>query len=152
MGESEDNIREVIEAELFDVSVVTYPAYTSTTAGARSLFPDGNDLEQRKDSIIADVRAKATPIPVVVEQAPEQRTEAPVAETPVVDAPAVEVPVVPVAEVRANDNGCECDCEQCVDNDCANCSDPECDDPNCDAARSRSFDVFRLRVAIAARS
>jgi HK97 family phage prohead protease len=34
-------LREVLEADVFDVSPVTFPAYQSTSLSARSLFPDG---------------------------------------------------------------------------------------------------------------
>jgi HK97 family phage prohead protease len=34
-------VRSVVEADMFDVSVVTYPAYQATSVGLRSLFPDG---------------------------------------------------------------------------------------------------------------
>ena len=33
--------RDVEEAELFDTSVVTYPAYASTSVSLRTMFPDG---------------------------------------------------------------------------------------------------------------
>ncbi len=33
--------RELTDVELFDVSIVTYPAYSDTSVSARSLFPDG---------------------------------------------------------------------------------------------------------------
>lgn len=35
-------VRDVIEAEVFDVSVVSSPAYPATSVQLRSLFPDGN--------------------------------------------------------------------------------------------------------------
>jgi HK97 family phage prohead protease len=34
-------VRDVIEADVFDCSVVTYPAYPATSVSLRSLFPDG---------------------------------------------------------------------------------------------------------------
>ena len=34
-------LREVLEADVFDVSPVTFPAYEATSLSARSLFPDG---------------------------------------------------------------------------------------------------------------
>lgn len=34
-------VRDVIEADVFDCSVVTYPAYPATSVALRSLFPDG---------------------------------------------------------------------------------------------------------------
>jgi HK97 family phage prohead protease len=40
----EDNgitVRDVMEADVFDCSVVTYPAYPATSVAVRSLFPDG---------------------------------------------------------------------------------------------------------------
>jgi HK97 family phage prohead protease len=33
--------RELVDLDLFDVSVVTYPAYSQTSVSARSLWPDG---------------------------------------------------------------------------------------------------------------
>jgi HK97 family phage prohead protease len=35
-------LREVTDVDLFDVSVVTFPAYEGTSVQARSLFPDGD--------------------------------------------------------------------------------------------------------------
>ena len=41
-------LREVLEADVFDVSPVTYPAYEATSLSARSLFPDGkSEIEQK---------------------------------------------------------------------------------------------------------
>jgi hypothetical protein len=34
-------LRELLDVDLFDVSPVTYPAYTGTSVSARSLWPDG---------------------------------------------------------------------------------------------------------------
>ncbi len=41
--------RTLIECKLFDVAVVTYPAYTATSAGVRSLF---NETDKNSDAII----------------------------------------------------------------------------------------------------
>jgi HK97 family phage prohead protease len=48
-GKSMMNVREVHDAELFDVSPVTYPAYTGTDVSKRmnTLFPDGVPAEVR---------------------------------------------------------------------------------------------------------
>jgi uncharacterized protein len=40
-------VRELSDVDLFDVSVVTFPAYTSTSCDARALWPDGIPLEVR---------------------------------------------------------------------------------------------------------
>lgn len=42
--------RTLIECKLFDVAVVTYPAYTATSAGVRSLF---NETDKNSDAIIS---------------------------------------------------------------------------------------------------
>lgn len=39
--EDKELIRELVEVELFDVSVVAFPAYTQTEVSVRSLWPDG---------------------------------------------------------------------------------------------------------------
>lgn len=39
--ENEEKVRELIEVDLFDVSVVAFPAYKQTSAFVRSLWPDG---------------------------------------------------------------------------------------------------------------
>jgi uncharacterized protein len=49
-------LREVIEADVFDVSPVTFPAYQATSLSARALFPDGLPEEQET----ATRRLKAT--------------------------------------------------------------------------------------------
>ncbi len=43
-------VRDVIEAEVFDCSVVTYPAYPATAVSLRSLFPDGGIEPPAKES------------------------------------------------------------------------------------------------------
>jgi HK97 family phage prohead protease len=39
--EEKERIRELVEVDLFDVSVVAFPAYTQTEVSVRSLWPDG---------------------------------------------------------------------------------------------------------------
>src|SRR5712664_4203736 len=52
ISEAPGVMREVLEAEVFDVSPVTYPAYLSTSLSARSLFPDGKEeIEKRMASL-----------------------------------------------------------------------------------------------------
>lgn len=42
-----EQVRELHDVDLFDVSAVTYPAYPQTSLSARSLFPDGMPEEVR---------------------------------------------------------------------------------------------------------
>lgn len=52
-------LREVIEADVFDVSAVTYPAYQATSVNARSLFPDGVEgIELRKATALQAIEEK----------------------------------------------------------------------------------------------
>jgi HK97 family phage prohead protease len=46
--ENSKMVREVTDVELFDVSVVTYPAYKATSANVRSLFPDASSPDEVK--------------------------------------------------------------------------------------------------------
>src|SRR5262245_49385981 len=43
ISEAPGVMREVLEAEVFDVSPVTFPAYQATSLNARSMFPDGKE-------------------------------------------------------------------------------------------------------------
>lgn len=47
-NKDEPVIREINDLDLFDVSPVTYPAYTDTTVAARAMFPDGLPSEVRE--------------------------------------------------------------------------------------------------------
>ena len=48
VGDTEGNtLREVHDADLFDVGPVTYPAYRHTSVNARNLWPDGIPMEVR---------------------------------------------------------------------------------------------------------
>jgi len=49
-------LREILEAELMDVSPVTYPAYLATSLSARSLFPDGVPTPRISNPRIEDAR------------------------------------------------------------------------------------------------
>lgn len=48
--ENGEAVRELVKAELFDVSIVAFPAYPQTSADVRSLFPDGipESIEKNK--------------------------------------------------------------------------------------------------------
>ena len=46
-------VRELTDVDLFDVSVVTFPAYTGTSVDARALWPDGMPVEVRGIALIA---------------------------------------------------------------------------------------------------
>lgn len=48
--ESDPLERTLVECKLYDVAVVTYPAYTATSAAVRSLFPG---TEENLDSVVA---------------------------------------------------------------------------------------------------
>lgn len=48
--EDKKEIRELVEVDLFEVSVVAFPAYPQTSVAVRSLWPDGvpEEIEQRR--------------------------------------------------------------------------------------------------------
>jgi HK97 family phage prohead protease len=46
--EDRELIRELVEVDLFDVSVVAFPAYTQTEVSVRSLWPDGMPADVAK--------------------------------------------------------------------------------------------------------
>ena len=54
-------IRELHEVELFDVSVVAFPAYTQTSVAVRSLWPEGmpEEIEKAKQKAARPARASA---------------------------------------------------------------------------------------------
>ena len=62
-------LREVLEAEVFDVSPVTFPAYLSTSLSARSLFPEG--LTEQQETALRRQRAAAVLAEIQQEQADE---------------------------------------------------------------------------------
>ncbi|SEN79994.1 HK97 family phage prohead protease [Lihuaxuella thermophila] len=51
-AKGKENIRTLKEVELFDVSIVTYPAYPQTSVQARSLMGDGLDLERLSQILV----------------------------------------------------------------------------------------------------
>jgi len=56
--ETNDNVRTILEADCFDCSVVTAPAYPDASSQVRSLFPDGKGgIPEEITSKIAEVRA-----------------------------------------------------------------------------------------------
>lgn len=68
--ENKEDVRELIEVDLFDVSVVAFPAYKQTSASVRSLWPDGipEEIEKLMTSAVA-VSAEIVP-PVIVPAKP----------------------------------------------------------------------------------
>jgi len=62
MSEAPGLLREVMEAEVFDCSPVTFPAYQATSLSTRSLFPEGRTQQQedalrrqRAASVLAEI-------------------------------------------------------------------------------------------------
>jgi len=62
MSEAPGLLREVLEAEVFDCSPVTFPAYQATSLSTRSLFPEGRTQQQedalrrqRAASVLAEI-------------------------------------------------------------------------------------------------
>lgn len=49
-------LREVMRAEVFDVSPVTFPAYKATSLNARSMFPDGTEEIEVRKAQVAEIR------------------------------------------------------------------------------------------------
>jgi uncharacterized protein len=77
ISEAPGVMREVIEADVFDVSPVTYPAYLETSLSARSLFPDGvpASIEQRKKSAAGTAARKARLAAAITDIEAEQDQE-----------------------------------------------------------------------------
>jgi Escherichia/Staphylococcus phage prohead protease len=64
MQDAPGTLREVLEADVFDCSPVTFPAYQATSVNARSLFPDGlptpqNPRVQEAQQIVAEHERRA---------------------------------------------------------------------------------------------
>lgn len=72
-------LREILDADLFDVSVVTYPAYPNTNASARSqsLWPDGKPehIEQRNLSRTLLNHSKAANEDAIFRAATQRRVQ-----------------------------------------------------------------------------
>jgi uncharacterized protein len=72
-------LREVLEANVFDCSAVTFPAYEATSLSARSLFPDGKaEIEARMAELTqatGDVQRRQKLERVLSEVAEEQRQQ-----------------------------------------------------------------------------
>jgi HK97 family phage prohead protease len=68
--ENKEEIRELVEVDLFDVSVVAFPAYTQTSVAVRSLWPDGipEQIEQLKKPDL-QIAVEALKIPPASSQA-----------------------------------------------------------------------------------
>lgn len=99
--------RVIEDVDLFDTSIVTFPAYEGTSVEARATFPDGlpEELEQRR-------AAHAQP-------AAKRDGDGAGGSDPT------------GGDVLEK---CECDCPQCKEGNCAACSDPDCEDENCKSA------------------
>jgi hypothetical protein len=108
-GRSTMVVREVHAANLFDVSPVTYPAYTGTDvdnrAVLRELFPEGIPEEVRAHVPVLEARVEAG----------RRKTDK------------------KAAAARAADAACQCDCASCQRGVCGGCEDGEdCEDNGCD--------------------
>lgn len=63
--ENGEFVRELIAVDLFDISVVTYPAYTQTSVSVRSLFPNMEENEARSvfEPFFRDIKRTLDPPP-----------------------------------------------------------------------------------------
>ena len=111
--------RTIEDLDLYDVGPVTYPAYTETTVGVRSMWPDG---------VPAEIRSH---VPRLAEL--EQKPAAAAGQER--------------ARRAANEPACECSCEKCQAGECETCSADPCEALNCrcDQAQGRSL-ILRARV------
>lgn len=135
-GDDGLDLRELLDVNLSDISIVTYPAYPETTASVDNrghiVFPDGIPADivghfERRSLMIGGTGAEPAAQPAASQPAVEKR-----------------------------DENCECSCESCVAGNCMNCTNTECDDPNCDAnwdepgtedkAKASRRDEHRLRL------
>lgn len=110
-------VRQIEDCDLFDVSVVTYPAYPQTDANTRAELRTAVLAEAP-----AEIRQKLES--GVMGEGKEKRDEG-------------DVP---------NDAGCYCDCPECQEDNCDACSDPECEDANCSGSMERSRAQARVRA------
>jgi HK97 family phage prohead protease len=128
-GKSQRLVRELHKVATFDVSPVTYPAYTGTDVDTRRLFPDG---------IPGEVRAH---VPGLNRRhaSRDGKTEA-------------ELEI----ERRAASDECACNCANCASDNCANCSmGDDCTDPDCehdDESADRSMRAQKRAAAKAAKA
>lgn len=98
-------VRELHEVRTFDVSPVTFPAYTGTDVDTRTLFPEGVPGEIRAHVPALDRR----------NQAKRKRGEKLSKEEELRDA-----------------MQCRCDCASCLDGDCTDCTlGVDCEEENC---------------------
>lgn len=105
-GKSMMLVRELHEVRTFDVSPVTYPAYTGTDVDTRTLYPDGVPGEIRAHVPSLDRR----------NQAKRKRGEKLSDEE---------------KELRAAMQ-CRCDCASCIEGDCTDCTlGVDCEEENC---------------------
>lgn len=68
-------LREVLRAEVFDVSPVTFPAYKATSVTARSLFPDGTEEIEARMTTAKQAAWRARAEAVLKEHEAWQRQE-----------------------------------------------------------------------------
>jgi uncharacterized protein len=116
-------VRTVLDLDLYEISITSFPAYQSTSAALRSA-------------------------PVEIRNWIEHRDDEPQPEVQIV--PPAE-PVIEEPTVRSDDTeACVCTCAQCAAGDCGLCSDPDCDDEECAcsirATRNRHRLELRLRL------
>jgi uncharacterized protein len=118
-------LRTLLDLDLYEISITSFPAYTSTTAALRSAPVEmRNRIEHRDD--VAPTEPQAVPQAVAPAEPIDEQT------------------------VRSADDGCLCPCPECVAGDCADCSNPDCDDEECAgsmrATRNRKHLESRLRL------
>lgn len=66
--ENGEFVRELVAVDLFDVSPVTYPAYTGTSVGVRTLFPNMKEEEVRSviEPFFRDIKRALEPPPLLL--------------------------------------------------------------------------------------
>lgn len=112
--------RVIEDVDLFDVGPVTFPAYTQTSVGARSMWPDG---------IPAEVRSH---VPGLREGAPKLALVKPARR-----------------DAEDGDGDCTCSCDPCQDGNCADCNcTGDCDATNCGNQDCRCGEGERMRMRL----
>jgi len=115
-------VRQIEDVDLFDISVVTYPAYEGTDASAR-MEMRSIALENAPPAIRRKLGADKKRLIDITDLSSSGRIL-----------------------IEQRDTSCECDCPECVAGDCDKCSDPDCEDPNCEGSMSRNSARARVRA------